>query len=468
MFLRPTGTSSIVHQLTHRVSQSVVVDVRLRAFASTPPESCAFVPSSALRRYCFEVAYAFKGKPGSPTYSSSERTDLTSSTTQRSVTDHELKSDDGNSSLMGDRNRDRVQSSFTRPDWRDVSATPRLQQGFESDHPSIVWRDSIWSRFPWGAGHDWFFVQEVEAKRKRSNSTLTESPPGKDLVIGVADGVGGWVDSGVDPSFFAQTLMWLCRQEVVKNGNTDPLKVIQNAYAAILKEKGVRAGKENGSSTACVLSFDAESGNLKAANLGDSIFLILRRKPASSPTPAPTIDSSSSTSTPDAPLHLTHSVVHMQAAQTHFFNAPRQLAKMPKGSNKQGALIDMPEGADLFETGLEDGDILVLATDGFSDNVWPQQLEELVALVQNYQNKLLLSIPTPDSRTGTPPPSPKKDSRTFARILADLCVTFAKICAVKPNRQSPFEIEARRYGHRDVRGGKVDDVCVVVVVVKKE
>lgn len=34
----------------------------------------------------------------------------------------------------------------------------------------------------------------------------------------------------------------------------------------------------------------------------------------------------------------------------------------------------------------------------------------------------------------------------------------------QPNKQSPFEIEARRYGHHDLKGGKVDDVCVVVIV----
>lgn len=44
-----------------------------------------------------------------------------------------------------------------------------------------------------------------------------------------------------------------------------------------------------------------------------------------------------------------YSVIHNQPSQTHFFNAPRQLAKIPKGASKAGALIDMPKDADLVE-----------------------------------------------------------------------------------------------------------------------
>lgn len=125
------------------------------------------------------------------------------------------------------------------------------------------------------------------------------------------------------------------------------------------------------------------------------------------------------------------------------------------------------------------GDILLLATDGFSDNVFPTELEQLVALIKH--------------RVDNPPPEeagqPDAEGRSFAQTLADVCVNFARICSFKvsllllsvscrveltrlhprfsqPNKESPFEVEARRYGHKDLKGGKVDDVTVVAVVVE--
>ncbi|SCZ96863.1 BZ3500_MvSof-1268-A1-R1_Chr4-1g06796 [Microbotryum saponariae] len=465
MLLQSTRSSSasIVHRLTNLISQSSVVVFRSRPFSSTPLGS-AFVPSRAVRRYRFETAYAFKGKPGSPTFSSRGTDGLTSSPAHGSSTDAGLDSDPSSS----DSDPASDQSTFTRPDWRNRSATPRLQQGLDAHHPAMVWRDAVWSRSPCGAGHDWFFVQEVQRPTDALEESSSSSSARKDLVIGVADGVGGWVDLGVDPSLFAQatqTLMWFCRQEVAQNGHKDPLRVIQNAYAALLQEKGVLAG----SSTACVVSFDAETGNVLAANLGDSTFLLLRRRPPTSPTPAPTT-SRSSPSPPtsediDIRSLLTHKVVYLQASQTHFFNAPKQLAKRPKWMHNKHALIDVPEGADLYQTVLQDGDILVLATDGFSDNVWPNELEQLVALVQEHEHELSPFGSNEDSAKDT---GPNKVPMTFAQGLANACVNFANTCAFKENKISPFEIEARRYGYNDLRGGKIDDVCVVVVVVKKD
>lgn len=96
----------------------------------------------------------------------------------------------------------------------------------------------------------------------------------------------------------------------------------------------------------CVSDFAARSRNLRSRpflfhSLGDSTFFILRHAP-------PPKDVDTSIATP-----VTHALVHMQPSQTHFFNAPRQLAKMPPGKSKRGALMDMPADADLFEAVLE-------------------------------------------------------------------------------------------------------------------
>ena len=97
-----------------------------------------------------------------------------------------------------------------------------------------------------------------------------------------------------------------------------------------------------------------------------------------------------------------------------------------------------------------------MATDGFVDNVFPAELEQLVSLVAD--------------RVANPPApvdgQPAEPERSLAQYVADVAVNFARLCSFKPNKESPFEVEARRYGHHDLKGGKVDDVCVIAVVVK--
>ena len=65
------------------------------------------------------------------------------------------------------------------------SKSPRLAQGFLPGSPVALWRDEMLSKAPHdkGAGHDFYFITEGR------------NPESK--VIGIADGVGGWEESGV-------------------------------------------------------------------------------------------------------------------------------------------------------------------------------------------------------------------------------------------------------------------------------
>lgn len=85
----------------------------------------------------------------------------------------------------------------------------------------------------------------------------------KGVAFGVADGVGGWVDSGVDPSLFAQALMyyshnhsrdsWAGEPEVdptqdhehredVRGREITPYQCLDLAYRQVLREQLVEAG----------------------------------------------------------------------------------------------------------------------------------------------------------------------------------------------------------------------------------
>jgi protein phosphatase PTC7 len=52
-------------------------------------------------------------------------------------------------------------------------------------------------------------------------------------------------------------------------------------------------------------------------------------------------------------LFRSDQVVHVQRPQTHFFNCPRQLAKMPAEFYSDDNIVDLPGSADVFTTNLK-------------------------------------------------------------------------------------------------------------------
>ena len=101
-------------------------------------------------------------------------------------------------------------------------------------------------------------------------------------VLGVADGVGGWRDIGVDPSKFSSNLMRTCKR-LVEQGITSesdnaanrktPIEILTASYQSLLENKNQSL---IGSSTACIIVFNRDSNCLHTANLGDSGFVIIR------------------------------------------------------------------------------------------------------------------------------------------------------------------------------------------------
>lgn len=63
--------------------------------------------------------------------------------------------------------------------------------------------------------------------------------------LGVADGVGGWRDYGVDPSQFSGTLMRTC-ERLVKEGRfipSNPVGILTTSYCELLQNKVPLLGK---------------------------------------------------------------------------------------------------------------------------------------------------------------------------------------------------------------------------------
>ncbi|XP_030549603.2 probable protein phosphatase 2C 80 [Rhodamnia argentea] len=146
--------------------------------------------------------------------------------------------------------------------------------------------------------------------------------------IGVSDGVGSWVRSGVDPGEYARGLMTSCADEVGKweAGCVDLEFVLNAAFDRTL----VR-----GSATACLLTLADD-----VVNVGDSGFVRIRRGES----------------------------VYRSPLQEYGFNCPYQLGRKPGHSS--------PGSAQSYKVEVRKGDIIVAGTDGLFDNMFVDQIKD--------------------------------------------------------------------------------------------
>lgn len=302
---------------------------------------------------------------------------------------------------------------------------------------------------------------------------------------GVADGVGGWAESGVNPAEYSAMFMEIAKRFLegddsidtdyssssdtqdqctdqeedsatssgewmddvprkddpasISSANNkednamyidDPYTIISTAVPASPAPSSSRKSsleddyssvaalaiahrltKKPGSATACVLRLDPSTSELDAANLGDSGFLVIR----------------------------TGEVVFQSPALQHFFDCPFQFGAAPEYS----PATDYVEDAAVFRVVVQPGDVLILATDGVLDNVWPK---DMVALA----------------------PRNAEEVDSAATALASLAARHG----LDPEYESPYSVEAAQEGidipiwqklmGKKLVGGKLDDVTVVI------
>ncbi|KAL6346354.1 hypothetical protein AAG906_033150 [Vitis piasezkii] len=151
--------------------------------------------------------------------------------------------------------------------------------------------------------------------------------------IGVADGVGGWADVGVDAGEYARELMSnsvTAIQEEPK-GSIDPSRVLEKAHSST---------KAKGSSTACIVALTDQG--LQAINLGDSGFIVVRDG----------------------------CTIFQSPVQQHGFNFTYQL--------ESGRAGDLPSSGQVFTIPVAPGDVIVAGTDGLFDNLYNSEVTAVV------------------------------------------------------------------------------------------
>ncbi|KAI4965222.1 hypothetical protein ZWY2020_054984 [Hordeum vulgare] len=173
-----------------------------------------------------------------------------------------------------------------------------------------------------------------------------------------------------------------------------PYRLLQRAY------EGAASSGMQGASTAVLVSLVGDT--LRWANMGESGFAVLRGG----------------------------AIVHRSRAQLARFNCPLQLAA--KG-------VDFITQAEVGETPVRDGDIVVVATDGLFDNMFDAELERVVRM------GTVLGF------------SPKN--------MADIIVGIAYEMSWSKDKDSSFSVGYRNHTGSQRCGGKEDDIPVVVAFV---
>ncbi|EMG47489.1 Mitochondrial protein phosphatase type 2C, putative, partial [Candida maltosa Xu316] len=218
--------------------------------------------------------------------------------------------------------------------------------------------------------------QESNTFKNRTPSPSLQSPSGEDnlfvssevagsIAVGVADGVGGWSEAGYDSSAISRELCACIKSNFESGKGKAPKELLSLAFNDVLASPKV----EIGGTTACLGVFTPDL-KLHVANLGDSWCGLFR----------------------DSQL------VKETDFQTHNFNTPFQLAKIPKEIVRQAELqgrryiIDSPKSADEYTWDLQSGDVVMFATDGVTDNVIPQDIE--LFLKDNEDNTKLDEVTT--------------------------------------------------------------------------
>ena len=181
--------------------------------------------------------------------------------------------------------------------------------------------------------------------------------------MGVADGVGGWSEvKGANPALYSLKMMHYARIELEKYDNfldddipidydqVTPKDILIKSYQQVNQD----AKKEAivGSTTALICLLRDEE--LRITNIGDCGLMLIREGEP----------------------------VFRNEEQQHSFNFPFQLGTSSR---------DQPKDAQSFNVKVKEGDILVLGTDGLFDNVFDEDIIQIVN--ENCNKNVVFSEP---------------------------------------------------------------------------
>uniref|UniRef100_A0A452ZRY7 Protein phosphatase n=1 Tax=Aegilops tauschii subsp. strangulata TaxID=200361 RepID=A0A452ZRY7_AEGTS len=213
--------------------------------------------------------------------------------------------------------------------------------------------------------------------------------------FGVADGVGQWSFEGINAGLYARELMDGCKKVIAESEGGSELSPEQ------VLSKAAAEARSPGSSTVLVAHFDGQL--LHVSNIGDSGFLVIR-----------------------------NGEVHAKSKpMVYGFNFPHQIEKG----------VDPLTLVENYTIDIEEGDVIIAATDGLFDNVYEQEAAAMIS-------KSLQADLKP------------------AEMAEHLAARAHEVGRSGAGR-SPFSDSAVAAGYLGFSGGKLDDTAVVVSIVRR-
>ncbi|XP_010432553.1 PREDICTED: probable protein phosphatase 2C 62 [Camelina sativa] len=211
--------------------------------------------------------------------------------------------------------------------------------------------------------------------------------------IGIADGVSEWSFEGINKGMYSQELMSNC-QKIISDETakmTDPVQVLHTS---------VNETKSSGSSTALIAHLD--NNELHIANIGDTGFMVIRDG----------------------------TVLQKSSPMFHHFCFPLHIT--------QGC--DVLNLAEVYNVKLDEGDVVIAATDGLFDNLYEKEIVSIVcgSLEQSLE----------------------------PQEIAELVAAKAQEVGGSETERTPFADAAKEEGYDGHKGGKLDAVTVIVSFVK--
>jgi len=230
-------------------------------------------------------------------------------------------------------------------------------------------------------------------------------------VFGIFDGVG----SSFNARQYSYALMSGCKNAAENEGIVDPLKILEYGY-----ESAKVDGGEDGSSTAIIISIDKRF-HLLAINLGDCKFIVLR--PTNKIHPRQKLNQFSI-------VEESRELYDPRVTYCAPVPCPLQL------NNYVMYETDKPSDGETYEFSLIPDDIIIMASDGFFDNLFEKDIITLI-------NKIFT-----------------KSSQTIAKKLVE--AAYKKSISKKP---TPFSNSlGKKLGLP--AGGKQDDITVIVMKIR--
>eukprot|EP00929_Paragymnodinium_shiwhaense_P007909 TRINITY_DN111832_c0_g1_i1.p1 TRINITY_DN111832_c0_g1~~TRINITY_DN111832_c0_g1_i1.p1 ORF type:complete len:1047 (-),score=145.33 TRINITY_DN111832_c0_g1_i1:154-3294(-) len=240
--------------------------------------------------------------------------------------------------------------------------------------------------------------------------------------LGVADGVGCMVQFasyGINAAAYAQELMEHAKTALAGAPAEDGYSLDERCANAISAAE--TQATTYGASTISVLTMN--DGEVGVANLGDSGYMLLRKESHGM------------------------AIVRRSEEQQHSWNCPYQLTRLPATLLSRFPKLSLDTAKDsIRETfHVNEGDLLLLFTDGLRDNLHDRELLHIVDCAISPTIGDLIGLPSMAT-------APEHIARSLALAAQER--------SLDPAAKVPFNEYSKRHGYT-CSGGKQDDITVV-------